>query len=147
MIPPPYEELDRGFDHVCWIPTNTTLSPPQKNSRVKRWFESEIGIRASGALYQHLCERFKEPNRCSIYPGHIIIGTKSSNAAHMHELRVSEGIPWDKNPRKRRGPYKMNTGRCSVDGCPVEAPNLIAKGMCGHHYYEQYNAARRGKTI
>jgi len=88
-------EEDRGHGTVCWVwggplpPTATTINVLKK---VKRLFREFVPERPKGHLWMHLCERYGEMNRC-VRPDHIVVGTKSANAAHWNALRRAAGVP------------------------------------------------------
>lgn len=80
-----YDEVDRGHSTVCWIvPTRKMMT-----ARIRR----QLGRPPEGMLWRHLCERWGEPNHCC-RPDHLVLGDKSSNAKHMHDLRRAAGVPW-----------------------------------------------------
>lgn len=96
----------------CWI----IDMPVRQSKQALNWLTETVGERQPGELFQHLCEIAREANRC-IRPEHVVIGTKSTNAAHMHELRRRAGQPWTggRKQGEKMGPYWSTPWRCHCE--------------------------------
>lgn len=73
----------------CWL----IDKPVHLSTQANNWLTETVGERGPGKCFTHLCEIAREPNRC-IRPEHVVIGTKSTNATHMHELRRQDSRAW-----------------------------------------------------
>jgi len=89
-------EVDRGFDEVCWVHTNTHVQTLHK------LYRQALGPRDSKThVYMHLCERHGERNKC-IRPGHVVIGTYSENSRHRDTLTRAAGKPAVSDEARRK---------------------------------------------
>jgi NUMOD3 motif len=113
-------EEDRDYGTVCWIWNRPFTSGSITTHRtVKRLLEQTVGERQPGQLWMHLCEKFREQNLC-VRPDHIVMGTKSANAAHSHALRAAAGIPHApiRPPHSAETRAKMSAARLGREFTP-----------------------------
>jgi hypothetical protein len=88
------EEQDRGFGHLdggrpCVVRTDIGGANQGNRATHKLW-RLTIGDAPVGMYYMHLCERFREGNRC-VWPAHIKIGTPRENNLHWNRLAREAG--------------------------------------------------------